>query len=367
MAQTSIVVGYTGSHKSEFARHCAHHASLNGYGVIHVDIELGARWICGRYLSHLSQVPFTKVKNEQMRSEAENAAITAARNRLMTNPFMRFICPNGAIGLGELEGAIAEAKASIGPCKGYLLILDSVQRLAAGYPEDNPRLQVTGFMNWTEAIAKRLGVAVLAVSEQKRDQKGGVPKSADILTSGAESRSVEFVAAVVLGLYQDKKLDEMEAEDANEFYEDKVSLVLAKNRHGVKGRIQEDVSFLHPIWGMKCEKVTLSTIENDVLNALSTEEHYSSVKIAKMVKRSKKTVLSVLKSLEVEEAAYYKKNKGWVKIPQNIRRDASLAVPEAGTARIEVVPEIGNRYDLFGTASDGWGLTREEINKIYES
>jgi hypothetical protein len=320
IAQVSTLIAYTGGHKSEFVRHSGRHAALNGFGVVHVDVELGAGWIVARTLSEISGVSFGHIKDRSKRTEEETVELVRARERLAEESRTKIIPVDGGMPILELEACIKRAVNDIDSQKGTLVILDSAQRLSCGVKAESQRIQVQNFMNWAEAMAKRLKVAVVVVSEQKRSQDGKKPTAEDLLTSGAESRSLEFVPATMIGLIPDNTPSDEVAKDADEVFEKVVSILVAKNRHGSIGYAWEDMVFLGPCWRYRTEPRGLGNVADEVVEFLSDGETKSTEAIRRGIKRKKSAVRAALVELNrlqtVDKVTFDNKSTCWRLTPQ---------------------------------------------------
>jgi KaiC/GvpD/RAD55 family RecA-like ATPase len=305
IGQVSIILAYTGVGKSEFARQTAWHAASIGHGVVHVDIELGIARLYERALAHESQVPPTRLRDRNVRTQADAAAIRQARARLVAHDRTIYLCPNGAPPLEELEVKVRTAIDSVRDAgddvpRPPMVILDSVQRLSFGAPSDDMRVRMIYFMGWAEALAKSTKTAVVMISEQKRGQDGGIPAPEEILTSGAESRSLEFVADTVVGLVPEDKLTDLDCGAADEPWERRVQLVVAKNRNGKRGYLGESVVFTGPCWGMRVEQRHKATLETEIVLALTGHDGgLSTTELTKLVKRRKHDVVSACGKLSL--------------------------------------------------------------------
>jgi KaiC/GvpD/RAD55 family RecA-like ATPase len=268
----TVVTAYTGCYKSEFVRQAIKHAALNGCGAIHVDIELGYRDIYSRYASELSAVPHSIVRDRKRRTKEHTAFIMDACETLNRHKW-GLICPPSGISIGDLELVLARAMPDT-TAKPTLVAFDSLQRLATGMDLENPRMRVEAFCQWMESFAKKYNVAVLVVSEQSRSQSGGKPKVGQALTAGAESRSVEYVAGMLLALDAEDCDEDDEPdviEDCDGPGERVVGIRIPKSRVGREGSIRERMVFMRPCWKMRIDKTQVDGLEGRVLGAMEAD------------------------------------------------------------------------------------------------
>jgi len=211
-----------------------------------------------------------------------------------------------------------------------LLVIDSLQRLSLGADGESLRVQMLNFNAWVEAFARAHNVAVLVTSEQRRTQDGKIPSVADVLTSGAESRSIEFGCDVLLGLVPKSKIEDQIAGPCDDEREREIELVIAKNRNGGPGYCRSSIVFMAPCWRMRVEARGTASIEIVVLSELGDEEKdgLAASEIARRCHRRKDAVLAALEAL-------YKGNlviqSGSGRYTKWYRRSIP-SVPESGTA-----------------------------------
>lgn len=249
--QVTTVLGYTGSHKSEFARQIRSKVSAAKYNVIHVDVELGADRIVERDLAQLSGLAPGRIRNGHLTKEEYNR-FEEAQAKIEANDNIYTYCPRSFETTVDLLGEIDKHVQALQKenTKPILCIFDSAQRLAIGMPGDNQRLQVQNLLWALETFARRNLVAVLLVSEQARAREGGSPNPDDLLASGAESRAIEFVSDVLFGLVPVSKTTATVAADATATWEREVGVLIGKNRNGSLGYLKVDLVFKAPTWDM---------------------------------------------------------------------------------------------------------------------
>lgn len=245
--------GYTGVGKSEIARQIGRTAAIAGYGVLRVDVELGLRVLLDREFAQESGIPYSAIRKRKNLTEDQKEALGVAQRAVNPRPIFYLPTVSG-VKLKDLGEAI-EASLERFPSGPKLVVFDSSQRLSWGADEATTRDRLTAWMHFVESFAKQNNVAVLCLSEQRRDPKGGVPKASDILTSGAESRAIEFQSAVLIGAWEEEEFEETVSGNADTYAEKRVKLKIAKNRYGGTATIGEDLVFIKPCWAMRTERV----------------------------------------------------------------------------------------------------------------
>lgn len=338
--QVVVVSAYTGIGKSEFARQIALRVSGGRRHVIHVDVELGAEQISERYFSQASGISPRLLGGKHPMSDDERQRLSSARAYVRDDTYRQLLCPGGGVPVDELFGALSMMlDGSESPA---LVILDSLQRLAAGASGDNQRLQVQNFTWQTQRFAREHNVAVLLVSEQSRNKEGKAPKAEDVLTAGAESRAVEFVADIVIGLLPESAPDDETIEESAppgevvRAWDRGVTVILAKNRRGQTGRLRERLVFSGPCWDMRSEAIAQPELSEMIIDELRSGPSTLRT-LAKRLKRRRDHISAALLDLDkngiVEHVDHH---HGW---------------------RIKVVPDAGLLSSPgFGDPSRGPGL-----------
>lgn len=300
--QVTSVLGYAGVGKSEVARQFRNGASAQGYSVVHVDIELGAARIAERRLAELSGIAPIRLRDpESIYTASEIEDLSNAKSLIRAENNILTLSPGGGIPITDLEMLLNIALRDIDNERPALVIFDSAQRLSAAFSNTDPRIQVTLFMWWSESFARRNNVAVLLVSEQSRAAGGGMPSPNNALTSGAESRALEFVSDVLLALVPVSSITDEIARESDISGSRVVSLLIGKNRPGgSEGYLPVDLVFEKPYWRMKTQprQAHIDLWEN--IAQLLTGNSMSASELARKLKRQKKAVLSILRAKEKE-------------------------------------------------------------------
>jgi KaiC/GvpD/RAD55 family RecA-like ATPase len=342
VGQVTTVLGYTGVGKSEFARQIRRRAASAGHPVIHVDVELGAGRILERDLAQATGIPAGVLRSGQLsQDEDKRAADGEAQISAQTN--IVTISPGCGVSTTALETAISNAMSMIANEKPALLIIDSLQRLSLGADGETLRVQMMNFNAWVEAFARENNVAVLVTSEQRRTQDGKIPSVADILTSGAESRSIEFGCDVLLGLVPKTKIEDQIAGHCDEEREREIELVIAKNRNGGPGYCQSSLVFQAPCWGMRIETRGTASIEVAVLAELGTSEQ-TALSASDISKKSHRRKEAVLEGLNKLLGRCLVKQTGSGRMTKWYRIDASFRFPNPEPKENSLrFPNDGNR------------------------
>jgi replicative DNA helicase len=279
----TTILGYSGTGKSEFVRHIGRNAAANKVGVVHVDVELGPDEIMRRELSQLSRIPSAHLRRKRFTAE-ENDAIRAAQRVIEADPYTVLLCPDEPLKLGKLGEFIELMLAGL-QRKENIIILDSAQRLADGQEIQDDRQSLTKFFRWAERFAKRTGAALICVSEQKRGSDGREPDVGDVLTSGAESRAIEYTAHVLMGLFPADPITKTEARAAEDLAERYIKLIIGKCRDGSVGTLPAFLRATKPCWDLAEVDVSAKANPLAVTRALSKMDNdrgYNATELGKL-------------------------------------------------------------------------------------
>jgi RecA/RadA recombinase len=337
VGQITTILGYAGTGKSEVARQIKNRVAAKGHAVVHVDVELGATRIYERDLSQESGIaPGTL--NKGAFTDAQALEMHNADRKIQDRKHVVTLSPGGGIPLDLLTKGIDDAIAQVATDKPTLLVIDSLQRLAAGAAGSDQRLQTQNFLWWMEALARPRNVAVIVTCEQRRTSEGKQPSPSDALTSGAESRAIEFVSDVVLALVPKANAADDDA-IASDLEDDReVRLLVCKNRHGGVGYLGTSLVFQSPCWGMKLETAGAGDLELKVMDALKDGETKTWRTMTAIIKRRRGAIKEVLVGLKEQGKAEIvmqgTKELGW-RLVRNIKPLGAVdCVPKAGHNRI---------------------------------
>jgi len=300
VGQITTIAGYTAVGKTEFARQLRLGAVKAGFGCVHVLGEMNADRIFARDLSQATDLPSVLLRNKEINDSQWDLVETTAE-KLRALPIQSLTCP-GPIPLDTLGAAILEGRAKL-PDGPWLLVLDSLQRLAPGSGQDNPRLQVQEFMRWAATFAGLHDAAVILTSEQKRTSEGRRPSAKDLLTSGAESRAIEFQSDVLIGLIpkavddDEEDLAEASEYDPYERFSRKVEVLVGKAREGQAGYVNDLLVFTGPSWGMELEN-RVPEIKDLILASMDgSDGPVTAGTVAKMIKKRKALVVKAMRAM----------------------------------------------------------------------
>ncbi len=325
--QVSVVVGPTGCGKSELLRQCAAHTAEGGDLAITADYELGAERIAERYLSQQSRVAARRLRDDDLHP-GEPEQIDRARRDLADNEHLLTLNPGTGAPVGDVLAALDATLKERAGDNPALVIVDSLQRFAAGAPNDQQRLQVQGAMWALERFAHDHGAAVVVIAEQRR--LSNAAKGEPMIGSAAESRAIEFVADALLVLSQ----PEPGAKDGSS-WDRIVSVSVEKNRLGETGPLPVDLVFSGPCWAMRTEvrPDAHADLDQHISETIADGEIWSTERIRDQVGGRATKVRQRLRTMEgtgaIEHVMDGNRAAGWMNKEAVPTRDR-LAVPNSG-------------------------------------
>ncbi len=239
-----IIAGRPSMGKTAFAINVAQHASIeHNVPVAIFSLEMSKEQLAFRMLSSEGRVDSQKLRKGWL-GETDWPKLTTAAGKLSEAPI--FIDDTPAISVLEMKAKTRRLKAE----KGLgLVVLDYLQ-LMRGRDSSTPREQeISEISRSLKALAKELGVPVVALSQLNRQVEARSdkrPQLADLRESGA----IEQDADVILFIYRDELYNKSEDNPERGFAE----VIIGKQRNGPTGMarlvFQEQYTrFDNPAWG----------------------------------------------------------------------------------------------------------------------
>jgi KaiC/GvpD/RAD55 family RecA-like ATPase len=298
IGQVTVIVGYTGTHKSELVRHIANHCiTSDDTGVIHVDVELGVSRIIDRNICELARVaPEYLEKIEKLPAQVR-AKVEAVAKSIGNRDNIVFLRPDSAWSPQKLSQAILEAAASLpSKIKRRLIVLDSLQRLSEGAKGIDTRIQVRNFAYWSAYFAEKYEMAILLTSEERRASSGDKRiTTTKAKSKGAESRAIEYTADIQIVISPVEMPASEFVTESGETAVKAVRLLIAKNRHGGEGWLRNDLEFIQPCWDMK--EVRRPSVQAAIHKAMAGGEDITIRQIQKMTRLQASKIKPVLEDL----------------------------------------------------------------------
>ncbi|MGL4677564.1 MAG: replicative DNA helicase [Brevinema sp.] len=195
----------------------------NKCGVLIFSLEMTGEELAMRLLSAESKVPLEKISKAQMNEDETTYLLNAARD---LDPLNIIIDDTGNIPLNTLR---ARARNIMRKYPYQLMIIDHLQIISLGNSYNNNRYQMlTQITGTLKALAKELGIAIIALSQLSRGVESRADKTPQ-LADLRESGSIEQDADIVAMLYRE---DYYERDNTNDSAKGIIELNFVKHRNG---------------------------------------------------------------------------------------------------------------------------------------
>lgn len=204
--------------KTSLATQIGLSVGAQGHGVLLLSQEMPAADLADRIVSNLGRVNLGRLASGAMRDD-DFGRLTDGIDRSSALPF--YVDDQPALTLTTIR---AKARQALQRLPLALLIVDYLQLCAPSGRQDNRHHQIEEISRGLKALAKELGITVLALSQLNRGAADREPELADLKESGA----IEEDADTVILLHPLEK----QADGALT-----VLAKLAKNRQGHRGRL----------------------------------------------------------------------------------------------------------------------------------
>ncbi len=208
------------------------------------SLEMSAEQLATRILSEQTEIPSSRIRRGDI-TESDFAKLAAAAQVMQSIPL--YIDETGGISIAQLAARARRLKRQRGL---DLMIVDYLQLLSGSTRRalEGRVQEVTEITTGLKALAKELGVPILAISQlsrqvENRDDKR--PQLSDLRESG----SIEQDADVVLFVYREEYyLKNREPREGSEEWfkwesdikaaENRAEIIIGKQRHGPIGTIK---------------------------------------------------------------------------------------------------------------------------------
>ncbi len=244
-----IIAGRPSMGKTALATNIAYYAAKNIYdnnekaSVAFFSLEMSSEQLSTRILSEQSRIQSNDIRRGKATEEQLNRYIETSRN-IYDLPL--YIDETPAISISALSNRARRLKRLFGL---KLIVVDYIQLMRTNSKRNDNRVQeISEITQGLKALAKELGVPVVALSQlsravETRDDK--IPQLSDLRESG----SIEQDADVVMFVYREQyylekkqpKLGSIEYAEWQSKMNDILGLadiIIGKQRHGPTGNIQ---------------------------------------------------------------------------------------------------------------------------------
>ena len=202
-------------------------ASVTPGAVAIFSLEMPAEQVATRILAAKSKVEIQKLRTGTLNDE-EWSRINIAAQELKKQKF--YIDDTPGIKVSEMY---AKAR-KLAQDKGlYMIVVDYIQLIQATGKSDSRQQEVSEISRRLKAMARELGVPLIALSQLSRSVEARQDKR-PMLSDLRESGALEQDADLVLFLYRDAYYNR--EENAENTRED-VELLIAKHRNGATGKV----------------------------------------------------------------------------------------------------------------------------------
>lgn len=210
--------------KTSLALNVAVNAARSGIGVGIFSLEMGAEQLTLRLLSTESGVDHQKIRNATLSSQ-EWIEITHVAGELADMKL--FIDDTAGINIMELRAKARQLKAK---SDVKMLVVDYLQLLNSSRRHENRHQEVSEISRFLKALAKELGLPIIALSQLSRAVDSRMDKR-PMLSDLRESGAIEQDADVIMFLYRDIVYNQ-ETE-----HPDQAELIIGKQRNGPTGTV----------------------------------------------------------------------------------------------------------------------------------
>lgn len=210
--------------KTSLALNVAVNAARSGIGVGIFSLEMAAEQLTLRLLSTESGVDHQKIRNATLSSQ-EWIEITHVAGELADMKL--FIDDTAGINIMELRAKARQLKAKNDV---KMLVVDYLQLLNSSRRHENRHQEVSEISRFLKALAKELGLPIIALSQLSRAVDSRMDKR-PMLSDLRESGAIEQDADVIMFLYRDIVYNQ-ETENP-----DQAELIIGKQRNGPTGTV----------------------------------------------------------------------------------------------------------------------------------
>lgn len=210
--------------KTSLALNIAANAAINGFVVGVFSLEMPAEQLTLRLLSYESGIPHYNIRNATITSD-EWIELTNVAAKLAD--FKIFIDDTASLTAMDLRAKARKLKAEHGL---QMLVIDYLQLLSSTKKHENRHQEVSEISRSLKALAKELGIPIIALSQLSRAVDARMDKR-PMLSDLRESGAIEQDADVIMFLYRDV-LYNQDTENPS-----LAELIIGKQRNGPTGTV----------------------------------------------------------------------------------------------------------------------------------
>lgn len=232
-----VIAGRPGMGKSALAQHIALHNARAGRQVVLFSLEMSAEQIGSRAIAQECGISTDRLR----RGDITPAELEATRRAVATLDLPLTIDDSGGLTPAQIEARLRNKAIRDGRID--LVLIDYIQLMRNTGHAENRVQELTAITGYLKAMAKRLDVPVIALSQLNRaveTRDGKWPQLSDLRDSGSIEQDADCVVFVyreeyyLLGEEPRGKSDEARQRwtDRLAAASGKADLIVAKNRHG---------------------------------------------------------------------------------------------------------------------------------------
>jgi len=215
--------------KTAFALNIALNSASVSHGAVAIfSLEMPAEQVAVRLLAAKSKVEIQKIRSGKL-SDADWSKLNEASQELRNQNF--YIDDTPGIKVSDMHAKARKLAQDHGL---YMIVVDYIQLIQATSKSESRQQEVSEISRKLKAMARELGVPVIALSQLSRGVESRQDKR-PMLSDLRESGALEQDADLVLFLYRDAYYNR-EENSANE--REDVEVLLAKHRNGPTGNIK---------------------------------------------------------------------------------------------------------------------------------
>ncbi|HXK36445.1 MAG TPA: replicative DNA helicase [Candidatus Paceibacterota bacterium] len=218
--------------KTAFAIDIARRVAESNIPVGIFSLEMSLDQVVDRLIAAKARTSLWRLRTGKLSHEGEHndfLRITNAITELREMPI--YIDDTPGLNVLQMRAMARRLKSEHGL---GLLVVDYLQLMSARRNYDSLVTQVTEISRGLKALAKELGIPVIAISQLSRaieSREGNRPRLSDLRDSG----SIEQDADVVMFIHRDDKINFQRAQSEGKL--NQAQLVIAKHRNGPTGEI----------------------------------------------------------------------------------------------------------------------------------
>jgi replicative DNA helicase len=226
-----IIAGRPSMGKTAFSLNIAEHVALKERKPVAVfSMEMGGAQLAMRLLGSVGKLDHHKVRTGRLQDE-DWPRLTEALGQLDAAPI--YVDETAALNALELR---ARARRLYRQCGGLgLVVVDYLQLMSASSQGENRATEISEISRSLKALAKELGVPVVALSQLNRSLEQR-PNKRPVMSDLRESGAIEQDADVILFIYRDEVYNPDTPDKG------KAEIIIGKQRNGPIGKV--DLTFL---------------------------------------------------------------------------------------------------------------------------